>query len=93
MAGEADALLDLLITQGFEPAEDVSFVSVSEDQLARIPGDAVFCSFRDWHYKVWRGVNFRKTRYVKEQALHRGRVAWNITKRTKDLFKLKGQPE
>ena len=84
-----DMLMDLLVEQGLCPADDVSFIGVTEGLFCGIPVAPTYCTFRAEQVKVYRGVEYRISPYARpamnpEQL--RGHVAFRMTKTTRDLL-------
>lgn len=79
----------------FIPEEDIAWVGVCLEFLDDLEGEAFLCPIRDVLCKKFEGVEFRVSQWATHDHTHlNGRFAWNITKRTKDLFnwdKPKGQ--
>ena len=91
----ANDLFNSLIARGFIPEEDIAWVGVCLEFLDDLDGEAFLCPIRDILCKKYEGVEFRVSQWATHDHSHlNGRFAWNITKRTKDLFnwdKPKGQ--
>ena len=91
----ADELFQGLIEKGFIPEEDIAWCGVNLEFISSLDGVAFICPIRDVPCKVYNGVEFRVSQWATHDHSHlNGRFAWNITKRTKDLFnwdKPKGQ--
>lgn len=89
----ADEFLDSLRAREFIPEEDVAWVSATYSFLCVLDGEMLRCPIRDVNYKKYKGVEFRESQWAGNGDFT-GRFAWNISKRTKDLFnweKPKGQ--
>lgn len=83
----ANALFDSLVEQGFIPEEDIAWCGVNLEFLLALDGVTFICPIRDVQCKVYRGVEFRFSQWATHDHSHLNRrFAWNITKRTKDLF-------
>ena len=91
----ANELFESLREKGFVPEEDIAWVGVSLEFISSLDGLAFICPIRDVPCKVYQGVEFRVSQWAThDHSRLNGRFAWNITKRTKDLFnwdKPKGQ--
>ena len=80
-----DFMIDVLIKHGFEPAEDVAWVALTQDQMDSTAVNAVsYCSVRHCEYIQYRGIEFRVSQWAREE--HTLYPVWNVTKRTKELF-------
>lgn len=81
-----------LENRGFIPEEDIAWVGVCFDFLDDLDGEAFLCPIRDVLCKKYKGVEFRVSQWATHDHSHlNGRFAWNITKRTKDLFDWEAQ--
>lgn len=83
-----DSLFDLLIEQGFNPAEDVSFIGVTEPLFSGTPVEAQYCKFLAQWTKRYRGIELRVSPYARpalNAAQLRGHVALRMTPNTRDL--------
>lgn len=88
-AGFFNAFLDMLVHQGFVPAEDVAWVALTREQLSCIPEEEKCCPVRKTAFKIHGDVTFRESPWSSEvttSAQLRSHVAWNLTKRTRHLF-------
>jgi hypothetical protein len=69
---------------------DISYISVTAEELARLPGPVGYCSFVGVNYVKHHGVTFRQSLFalpaVQGPAQWRGRVAWKLTKATRHFF-------
>ncbi len=81
-----DELIDLIIKEGFIIEEgDIAWIGIHKDQFGTIPGQIEYCNFRDWTFKVYKGLIFRQSQYATKRDAARemmGCIAYNISKRS-----------
>lgn len=82
----ATKFLQELRSKEFIPEEDIAWVGVNYYFLCGLDGVMMRCPIRDCNYKKFEGVEFRETQWASNEYVLHGHFAWNITKRTKDLF-------
>ena len=84
----ADTLFDDLRNKGFIPEEDIAWVAVTAKFLDGLDGLSFICSLRQVKCKIYKGVEFRVSQWANNESLNNltGKFAWNITKRTRQLF-------
>lgn len=86
----AEALAASLRAKGYVPEEDVAWVAVHPSVLCEIPGEAFLCPIRGIKCKKFEGMEFRESDFARVDVTDLSRsFAWNITKRTKEIFKYK----
>lgn len=86
----AEDLTASLRAKGYIPEEDVAWVAVNSSILCELPGEAFLCPIRGIKCKKFEGMEFRESDFAGKDVVDlSGWFAWNITKRTKDLFKYK----
>ena len=77
-----------LIDRGFVPEEDIAWVGVPYEFLIHL-GVTKICPVRKCGYCVVQGVEFRECKRNNSADIKlEGWFAWNITARTKKLFKV-----
>lgn len=85
-----DYLFYCLTAEGFVPEEDIAWVGVSKDNFLELDIVSEYDNFRHYEYKIYQNVLIRISDGAKYVPMNnfglRGRVAWNITKRTKKFF-------
>ena len=72
--------------RGFIPEEDVAWVGVPLEFLQQL-GELKVCPVRHCHYTSVGGVEFRECARKTDDIKLEGWFAWDITARTKKLFK------
>lgn len=83
----AKDFLQSLRNKEFIPEEDIAWVGVCHEFLDDLEGQEFLCPIRDVLCKKYEGVEFRVSQWATHDHSNlNGRFAWNITKRTKDLF-------
>ena len=90
-AETVDAFFQGLIARGFIPEEDGAWVGVPLEFLQQL-GELKVCPVRHCYYTNVGGVEFRECARKTNEIKLEGWFAWDITARTKKLFRASQDP-